>query len=54
MNEEEWKTIYDVQVYVTFVLILWKIQLLIFKVVLVKNEFRLYYGWISFSNQYSE
>ena len=24
MNEEEWKTIYDVQVYVTFVLILWK------------------------------
>lgn len=37
MNEEEWKTIYDVQVYVTFVLILWKIQLLIFKVVLVKK-----------------
>ena len=24
MNEEKWKTIYDVQVYVTFVLILWK------------------------------
>ena len=24
MNEEEWKTIYDVKVYVTFVLILWK------------------------------
>ena len=24
MNEEEWKTIYDVQVYVTFVLIFWK------------------------------
>lgn len=37
MNEEKWKTIYDVQVYVTFVLILWKIQLLIFKVVLVKK-----------------
>ena len=24
MNEEKWKTIYDVQVYATFVLILWK------------------------------
>ena len=24
MNEEKWKSIYDVQVYVTFVLILWK------------------------------
>ena len=24
MNEEKWKTIYDVQVYVTLVLILWK------------------------------
>ena len=24
MNEEKWKTIYDVHVYVTFVLILWK------------------------------
>ena len=24
MNEDEWTTIYDVQVYVTFVLILWK------------------------------